>query len=221
MLPRDAATEKIERQPTAFVEEIAGCAERVRAPDAPEIVGLDKLCVRAHTANGLHAENSGFGLVEQSAEIAAPRLMMRIPKRIKTAKACSGVRLVHGRVGIHPGITRGNFARIGRKLVRELLIEKAGVLRPTAVMDQADDRADSLLPHGTHAFIRPSPGRVEFVAFPEQAVAQGFDAELCDALDVADTLCMTGDLHLVEVGFADAIAGVLYATPEFERLRYD
>ncbi len=167
-------------------------------------------------ADGLHAEYGRFDLMEQGAKIAGPRAMVRIPDAVESAESRRGVGLVDGGVGVEPGISLGDLAGIGRQLVRELRIEQAGVRRPLPWWTRPAMGRISRAWSELQVLVGPAPGRVELIVLPKQADAEGADAEVAKQLVVAESAGVAGEVHLVEVGVAYTVAGVLDAAPHLE-----
>lgn len=104
--------------------------------------------MRLHGADGLHAEDDGFGLMDERAQVAVHAAVMREPMAVEAGETASGLRLVDGRVVGNPGITLCDLKRIGGELFGKGGIEKIGMRRAAAMVHEANDGTQVVGFHG-------------------------------------------------------------------------
>src|SRR3546814_5188684 len=107
-----------------------------------------------------------------------------------------------------PGIAFRGASGEGRKFGREVRIDQAGITRPRTVMQKAAYDFDALFAQKPKPRIRPT--KVEFVGmpgadlFPKDRIANCFDAQLDDPVNVAGALVMSSFGNLVSPNIAYA-----------------
>jgi hypothetical protein len=126
---------------------------------------------------------------------------MRMPVAVETAEAGRRQRLVDRGEHVDPRIACCNTLSMTSHQVGELRVDQASVARPTAMVDKAGNRPDAEFAQASEALIRPGPvadiGMVGRDGFPHDGVADRFDPERRDGIEIGQALEMPCLLHLI------------------------
>lgn len=148
--------------------------------------------MRLHGADGLHGKHDALSLMEERTHVAVHAAMMREPVAIETGEASGGLRLINGRVVRDPGITLRYLQRIQGELLRKRGIEKIGVRRSAAMMNEAYDRMQPMMFDSFQHAVSFRPVTKLIEALPMQSDAQGLQAECREEFQIRlDPCAMT------------------------------
>src|SRR6185369_7227113 len=190
LLAIELAGQEIESQPAAFVLEVRLIRERPRTVSLREIFRLNQTRARIYFANLAHREHGRATLGQHRFCKQQWVAFVRIPVTVETTETRGRERFVDGRVVLDPRKTFCDRSGKPRQLFRKFGIEKICVRRTAAVMQQSDYRLDVEAAKIVETFVGPAP--VKFVeavggsALPQNGIAQGLDAQRCEAIEIAD-----------------------------------
>src|SRR5579884_1337496 len=156
----ETPAKQIKCKPATFVFELGLIGKYRSTKNLAQVICLYQLCIRNDFSDSLHGQYYGFALNQQGMHEGQAITCMRVPITIQCAKTRCSQWLINWCVTLNPGVASGNCSSKAGKPFSKGWIEKAGMARAAAVMNQPDDRTNTKLAQTVQAFIRPRPIRV-------------------------------------------------------------
>jgi hypothetical protein len=170
--------------------------KRGRRERLAHVVRLHELRIGPNLADGAHGQNGRLALVHEDLEESLVARPMRIPMAVKPREPRRRERLVDRSVEIEMRVTLRHIGGMTRQKLGPGRIEHMGVTRAAAMMTQARNGADAKRLEALQA--RIVPGEVRTVralgrdCLPEHRMPQRADPEFGNAVEILDSIMMTG-----------------------------
>ena len=214
----DPAAQQIPAEPAPFVEEVRQLRQLPRRVGLAQVVGLHQLGIQVDLPDRPHRQHYRAALVQQGLDEDAVIASVRIPDAGQAAEPRGRERLVDRRVVFNPGIACSHRAGEAGKLAGEGRIDQAGVARPAALVQQADDRRDAKFTQGRQAFVRPCPVRSGQAgasgALPQHGIAQRAHTKRSETLEVLHARRVAATIELAEVVVPHPVNCAFESTPQ-------
>ncbi len=216
-----AAGEQVERQPAPVILVIRLMLKGIGCERLPDVFRGQQFRVGDDLTDRFDRTLDRQALVDQRAERRVDVGEVRMPMAVQAGESSRGHRLVHGVPIVDPGIASRDLGRIVREQVGKLRIEQTGVPRARAMVHERGDHLDPALAEVFEPLVVPRKvelsRRLGRDRFPQDRIADRFDAETDHRVEVVEAGGVPGFDDLVTIFVADANDRTFDPAPQLQR----